>query len=119
MNKYEDLEILQRLKESGALTSEEFEDEKKKILGKSMHDDDESLAEETIYLPLDRRYASLYCSSDEKVILGFCGGLAHKLGLPVMAIRVAVFISFFIFIGWFYFIGIFLPKLPTRTIRRK
>lgn len=65
---------------------------------------------------MDERYKSIYCSSDDKILVGFCGGLAHKFSLPSPAMRVIVFISLFFFIGWFYFVGIFLPKLPTKNI---
>ena len=35
MSKYEDLERLQKLKENGVLTEQEFEEEKKKILNEA------------------------------------------------------------------------------------
>ena len=65
---------------------------------------------------IDKRYSSLYCSADERIVLGLCGGLAHKFGVPTAAMRFLVFISFFFVIGWLYLVGIFLPKLPTREI---
>ena len=68
---------------------------------------------------LDERYTSLYCSSDEIVLFGLCGGLAHKFGLPAVAIRFAVFVLLFFFVGWLYFVGIFLPKLPTKGVPRQ
>lgn len=61
-----------------------------------------------------RRYEGIYCSSNDKWILGLCGGLAHKLKMPVIIVRVVVFLSLFYVIGLLYFIGIFLPKLPTK-----
>jgi phage shock protein PspC (stress-responsive transcriptional regulator) len=64
----------------------------------------------------DERYRSFYCSSDEKILLGFCGGLAHKFNLPIVALRVIVFVTFFV--GLLYFVGIFLPKLPTKDVPR-
>jgi len=67
---------------------------------------------------LDERYNSLYCSKDERIIFGLCGGLAHKFGVPVAAMRFMVFLSLFVFIGWFYFVGLFLPKLPTKGVPR-
>lgn len=67
---------------------------------------------------LDERYKSIYCSSDDKFLLGLCGGLAHKFGLPSAAMRVIVFVSLFFFIGWLYLVGIFLPKLPTKNVPR-
>jgi phage shock protein PspC (stress-responsive transcriptional regulator) len=66
----------------------------------------------------DDRYNSLYCSSDERIILGLCGGLAHKFDVPVAAVRFAVFLSLFVVIGWLYFVGLFLPKLPTKDVPR-
>jgi hypothetical protein len=44
---------------------------------------------------LDERYGSLYCSSDERVVFGLAGGLAHKFGVPVGVVRFLVFISMF------------------------
>ena len=69
----------------------------------------------TISREIDQRYHSLYCSSDDRIVLGLCGGLAHKFGTPTAAMRFLVFISFFFFIGWLYLVGIFLPKLPTKN----
>jgi len=60
-------------------------------------------------------YDSIYCSSDDKYLLGLCGGLSHKFGLPVAVVRLMfIFASGFV-IGWIYFAGIFLPKLPTKN----
>jgi phage shock protein PspC (stress-responsive transcriptional regulator) len=67
---------------------------------------------------LDERYNSLYCSKDERIIFGLCGGLAHKFNVPVAAVRFMVFLSMFFFVGFAYFIGLFLPKLPTKGIPR-
>lgn len=67
---------------------------------------------------LDERYNSIYRSSDEKVLLGVAGGLAHKFGLPLGVVRVAIVISAFFWVGWFYFAGFFLPKLPTKGVPR-
>lgn len=61
-------------------------------------------------------YDGLYCSSDDKIVLGLCGGLAHKLKLQTSVVRFGVFLSLFFFIGWFYLVGLFLPKLPTKQI---
>jgi len=61
-------------------------------------------------------YSGFYCSTDDKVILGFCGGLAHKFKTNVRTVRILVFIGLFFYIGWFYFIGLFLPKHPTKNI---
>jgi phage shock protein PspC (stress-responsive transcriptional regulator) len=67
---------------------------------------------------LDQRYNSIYCSSDERIVFGLAGGLAHKYGLPVGVVRVLVVVSMFFAIGFAYFAGIFLPKLPTKGIIR-
>ena len=67
-------------------------------------------------LGLDERYGSFYRSSDEHVVFGVCGGLAHKFGVPTGVMRAIVFISMFFGVGLFYFAGIFLPKLPTRGV---
>jgi phage shock protein PspC (stress-responsive transcriptional regulator) len=64
----------------------------------------------------DERYPSLYCSSDEKILLGFCGGLAHKFGLSPATMRVIVFLTVFLWL--LYPVGIFLPKLPTKDVPR-
>jgi phage shock protein PspC (stress-responsive transcriptional regulator) len=57
-------------------------------------------------------YPGLYCSSDEKVIFGLCGGLSHKFGVPVALIRIIAF--FTAGFCYAYIIGIFLPKNPTK-----
>lgn len=59
-------------------------------------------------------YEGLYCSSDDKILLGFCGGLAHKFGVQTSIVRFIVFISGFFFVGWFYLAGLFLPKHSTK-----
>ena len=67
---------------------------------------------------LDERYGSLYCSSDERVVLGLAGGLAHKFGMQVGVVRFLVAISMFFFVGFAYLAGLFLPKLPTKGVPR-
>ena len=62
----------------------------------------------------DQRYAGLYRSSDQRLLLGVCAGLAHKLGLPVISIRIAAFLSLYVLVGWAYFLGAALPALPTK-----
>ena len=67
---------------------------------------------------LDERYGGLYCSSDDKMLFGLCGGLAHKYGVQVGAMRAIVFLLGF-FVLWIpYVIGLFLPKLPTKGVPR-
>lgn len=64
---------------------------------------------------LGAEYEGLYCSSDDKIIFGLCGGLAHKFGLQASIVRFIVFLSLWFFIGWLYFVGPFLPKYPTKN----
>jgi phage shock protein PspC (stress-responsive transcriptional regulator) len=68
--------------------------------------------------PLDDRYSGFYCSSDDKMVLGLAGGLAHKFGVPSSAMRFLVFFVF-MFVAWIpYLVGLFLPKLPTKGVPR-
>ena len=67
---------------------------------------------------LDERYKSIYCSSDDKILLGLCGGLAHKFGLPSAAMRIIFLIPAAFSMGLLYFVGIVLPKLPTKNVPR-
>jgi phage shock protein PspC (stress-responsive transcriptional regulator) len=65
---------------------------------------------------LDERYRGLYCSSDEKMLLGLCAGLAHKYDIQVGVVRAIVFL-FAMFVLWIpYLVGFFLPKLPTKGV---
>ena len=57
-------------------------------------------------------YPGLYCSSDDKIIFGLCGGLSHKFGVPVGLIRIIAFFTFGF--CYAYIIGIFLPKNSTK-----
>jgi len=63
------------------------------------------------------KYEGFYRSSDDKVIFGFCGGLAHKFGMETSVVRVLTFISAWFLIGWLYFVGPFLPKYPTKNLK--
>lgn len=67
---------------------------------------------------LDQRYNSLYCSSDDRMVLGLAGGLGHKFGVPPNALRVLFVIALFFVVGWAYLVGLFLPKLPTKGVPR-
>lgn len=42
----------------------------------------------------------LYRSSDDRVLAGVCGGLAHKLGFNSTGLRIIVFIVGFFFAAW-------------------
>lgn len=67
---------------------------------------------------LDARYRGLYCSTDDKVLIGLCGGLAHKFGLDVGYVRAGVFLVGFFVIWLPYLLGFFLPRLPTKGVPR-
>lgn len=65
---------------------------------------------------LDERYGGLYCSRDEKMVLGLCGGLAHKFGIQLGVVRAVVFLGM-MFVLWIpYLVAFFLPKLPTKNV---
>ncbi len=64
-------------------------------------------------------YETIYCSSDDKYLLGLCGGLAHKFGVPVAVVRLVFLVASGFFIGWIYFAGVFLTKLPTKGVIKK
>ena len=65
---------------------------------------------------LPSEYDGFYCSSDEKVALGLCGGLSHKFGIQLGLVRILVIFSMFFLIGWLYLGGLFIPKLPTKNV---
>lgn len=67
----------------------------------------------------DERYDSLYCSQDDYLFLGLCGGLAHKFGMPSGAVRFLFFMGI-LFSGVsmiLYCVGFFLPSLPTKNVK--
>lgn len=64
----------------------------------------------------DERYGSIYCSSDQKIVLGLGGGLAHKFGIPPAAMRVILLFVPFGIVA--YIAAFFLPKLPTKGVPR-
>jgi phage shock protein PspC (stress-responsive transcriptional regulator) len=59
--------------------------------------------------------AAIYCSRDDRMILGLCGGLAHRFNVPVAAVRFLAVLSAFFFVGFAYFVGFFLPARPTKA----
>lgn len=69
--------------------------------------------------PRPPEYSGIYCSSDQKLLLGFCGGLAHRLGFAPGIARFA-FVAIVILTGsiafWLYWFTFLLPKLPTRSV---
>lgn len=62
----------------------------------------------------DPRYLRLYRSSDERVLLGLCGGLAHRWGMPAALVRAAMLVFLALMVGVAYPFAVFLPALPTR-----
>jgi phage shock protein C len=71
--------------------------------------------------PLPSTYNGLYRSGDEKVIIGLCGGLAHKLGVDAGLVRFGMVVTWFFTFSatfWIYWLSLFLPRLPTRNIPR-
>ena len=92
---------LDLLRKSGALTEEEFAAQKARVL-------------KGAGLQRDPRYSSLYCSEDDKMVLGLAGGLAHKFNIPSPAMRFVLFLSMWFGVGFLvYLVGLFLPALPT------
>lgn len=63
----------------------------------------------------DSGSGSLYRSSDDRIILGLCGGLAHRFDVPATAVRVLVAALFPLMVGWAYFLGAFLVAVPTKS----
>ncbi len=67
---------------------------------------------------LDERYRGFYCSTDDKVLIGLCGGLAHKFDLDVRYVRTGMLLLG-LFVIWLpYLLGFFLPRVPTRNVPR-
>jgi phage shock protein PspC (stress-responsive transcriptional regulator) len=65
----------------------------------------------------DSRYVQLYRSSDDRWLLGLCGGLAHRWGVPTILVRLGM--ALFACVGWAYPLCIKLPALPTKGVPRK
>jgi len=63
--------------------------------------------------PLDARYLRLYRSADDRIVLGLCGGLAHRWGVPAVMVRTGAVASLAVMVGWAYVFSVFLPALPT------
>ena len=65
----------------------------------------------------DHRYGRLYRSSDDRLLLGECGGLAHRWGVPTVLVRsLMVLLAVF---GWVYPLCWLLPALPTKGMPRE
>ncbi|MGH8274682.1 MAG: PspC domain-containing protein [Gammaproteobacteria bacterium] len=62
----------------------------------------------------------VYRSSDDRVLGGVCGGLAHKWGMSSTALRVIVFVVSFFLLAWTLPIIVYIvcwiafPERPTR-----
>jgi phage shock protein PspC (stress-responsive transcriptional regulator) len=69
-------------------------------------------------LPFDDRYLRLYRSSDDRVLLGFCGGLAHRWAMPAALVRAGMLVLLGLMVGAAYPFAVFLPALPTREQAR-
>jgi phage shock protein PspC (stress-responsive transcriptional regulator) len=67
---------------------------------------------------MDARYDGLYRSSDDRVLLGLCGGMAHKWGVPATIVRLVVVGLAGCVVGLAYFAGVFAPELRTRNVPR-
>jgi phage shock protein PspC (stress-responsive transcriptional regulator) len=65
-------------------------------------------------LPNDARYLRLYRSSDDRLLLGLCGGLAHRWGVPAALVRAAMLVLLVFMVGIAYPFAVLLPALPTR-----
>lgn len=71
--------------------------------------------------PLPAKYNGVYRSSDEKVLVGLCAGLAHKMEVEPGLVRFGVVLTWFFTASatfWIYWFALLLPKLPTRNLRR-
>ncbi len=66
---------------------------------------------------LDPRYSRLYRSSDDRLLLGLCGGLAHRWGVPTILVRMGM--ALFAAVGWAYPICVALSALPTKGVPRR
>jgi phage shock protein PspC (stress-responsive transcriptional regulator) len=67
----------------------------------------------TTKLKEKEEYEGFYRSSDEKVLAGVCGGLAHKYKTKPITMRVlAVFVPFGFIL---YLVALTLPVLPTKV----
>jgi len=57
-----------------------------------------------------------YRSADDRVLLGLCGGLAHRFGLPVLGVRAVMLLLGPV--GWAYPLCWFLETRPTKAAPR-
>jgi phage shock protein PspC (stress-responsive transcriptional regulator) len=72
--------------------------------------------------PLPDQYSGIYRSSDEKVLVGFCGGLSHRLNVAPGLVRFLLVLTWFFTWSatfWIYWFALLLPELPTRQLRQR
>lgn len=55
-----------------------------------------------------------YRSADEKLLLGLCGGVAHRFGVPAILVRTILVLL--APIGWAYPLCVFMEARPTKDI---
>jgi phage shock protein PspC (stress-responsive transcriptional regulator) len=66
----------------------------------------------------------LYRSSDNRLIIGLLSGIAHKLNLNATFLRILLVFTLYVshyyclIIVFFYLLGVFLPSVPTRSLKR-
>lgn len=69
--------------------------------------------------PRPPEYSRIYRSSDQKILTGFCAGMAHRFGVHPGVARFA-FVILVIITGsiafWVYWLSLLLPKLPTKDL---
>ena len=68
----------------------------------------------------DKEYSGLYRSSDDKILSGICGGLAHKYNQETKTLRIIAVVALFIpFTSWLvaicYLLSFLLPSYPTKV----
>ncbi len=62
--------------------------------------------------------AQIHRSSDDRVLLGLCGGMGHKWGIPVTIVRLVVVGLAAGLVGFAYFASVFAPELRTKDVPR-
>lgn len=71
--------------------------------------------------PLPDQYRGVYRSSDEKVLIGLCGGLAHRANVAPGLVRFVLVLTWLFTWSatfWIYWFALLLPALPTQHLRR-
>ncbi len=66
----------------------------------------------------DLRYDRFYRSSDERLVLGLCSGLAHRWGVPVLLVRAGIVVLVCLMVGWAYPFSVIFPAIPTKHVRK-